>query len=82
MFECCDVLEFVCYCFGEESGLIERMAPKNMRVVVQWTRDKKVGIEPIARVPENHRFAGAVTSVQYSVDKKWYPAKVIMIGGE
>ncbi|KAK3920364.1 Annexin C1 [Frankliniella fusca] len=50
-----------------------------MRALVVWTKENKIGIEPISNVPANARFAGAVTPVRFSGDKKWYPGKVVML---
>lgn len=52
------------------------------KVLVLWTRDKMVGIEPINHVPQSSRFVNAATTVRFSGDKKFYPAKVLMISGE
>ncbi|KAK3933165.1 Suppressor of smlA [Frankliniella fusca] len=49
------------------------------KALVLWTRDKMVGIEPINHVPQSSRFDGAATVVRFSGDKKFYPAKVLMI---
>jgi hypothetical protein len=47
-----------------------------------WSRENKVGIESLSNVPRNARFEGALTPVMFSGDKKYYPAKIIMISGK
>lgn len=58
------------------------MGKGNLKALVMWTRESKFTIEPIASVPRSSRFEGAVTSVRFSGNKKFYPARVIMISGE
>ncbi|KAK3922481.1 Dihydrofolate synthase/folylpolyglutamate synthase [Frankliniella fusca] len=59
------------------------MPPKDpQHAVVYWTKDQKAGIEPLNNVPENSRFEGSVTTVMFSGDRRWYPAKVIMISDD
>ncbi|KAK3916203.1 putative DNA-directed RNA polymerase subunit delta [Frankliniella fusca] len=50
--------------------------------VVYWTHEKKAGIEPLNNVPSNARFEGSMTSVMFSGDKRWYPAKIVMISDD
>lgn len=58
------------------------MSLHNTRALVYWNREKKTGIEPIKCVPESSRFVGAVCSVKHSGNKKFYPAKILMVSGK
>lgn len=59
-----------------------RGASKPMKALVLWSRENKTGIEALTNVPPNARHEGLATPVMFSGDKKYYPAKVIMISGE
>ncbi|KAK3928380.1 hypothetical protein KUF71_016627 [Frankliniella fusca] len=55
------------------------MAPTVKRALVIWSKENKTGIEPLSSVPPNARFDNAVSPVMFSGDKKYYPAKIVMI---
>ncbi|KAK3925966.1 Chromodomain-helicase-DNA-binding protein Mi-2-like protein, partial [Frankliniella fusca] len=55
------------------------MSLKRHKALVFWEKEKKTGIEPITSVPESSRFVGAATPVLFSGNKKFYPAKILML---
>ncbi|XP_052128584.1 uncharacterized protein LOC127750581 [Frankliniella occidentalis] len=55
------------------------------QALVLWPNDGdhgKTGIEPIHHVPKHMRFDGSKGSVRYSGDKRFYPARVILISDD
>ncbi|KAK3920576.1 Dynein heavy chain-like protein [Frankliniella fusca] len=55
------------------------------QALILWPKDGKhgkTGIEPIKNVPQNSRFEGACGPVRFSGDKKFYPAKVLLISDD
>ncbi|KAK3918355.1 Homeobox protein DLL-3 [Frankliniella fusca] len=51
---------------------------EEMRAVVYWQKEDKVGQEPLKNVVESGRFVNVATA-KYSGDKKYYPVKVLLI---
>jgi len=56
--------------------------PGGPQALLLWTLENRTGIEPVKNVPQSARFTGAATTAMFSGDKRWYPAKVIMVSGE
>lgn len=55
---------------------------KDQKALVYWIKEDKAGLEPLSNVSANARFIGSVGPVRWSTDKKWYPARVLMISGK
>lgn len=61
---------------------IKKSSKATKRALVLWTREDKTSIVNLNQVPTAQQFPNAVTTVLFEGDKKWYPAKVILISGK